>query len=564
MANTITVKVDGYDGRYLDLVCTQTPNGSAENSSTIRWTLSAKGGSVNRYATGPTRVIINGVTVYSKDRVSIDTDGFPVTKGSVSDTLVVKHDANGEKTLSVKLSTAIYYKAVTEARGEWTLDAIPRYAAITHSLHAGEETGVTIHWVSDSVVDALWYRLNNRASWTGIPMAEGKSGTYTIGGLEENTAYKIQTRVRRKDSQLTTDSSTLSVTTYAYPHCIETPNFVIGEEITLKFYNPLKRSITFRIVANGTVLPYVWGVSGTTYTGIHSEGVQEQLYSSIPNSKKGKYEVVVSYGDIEKTQKNDNTYTVDDTKCAPVFGAFSYQDDNAVTSALTGNDRALVKGHSVLYVAVSSAQKAVGRYGAAITKYVVTCDTLRKEIPYADTDVSAQVGVPLYDGVKRLNVRAYDSRGLSTLAYQDVVVTDYQKPVIHASAQRYNHFEARTTLGVNGTYAPLTIDGVNKNRMIKVSYRVREVGGEWSGLSEIPLSDDGDGAYDCEEAVLSLDNQKAFEMEIQAYDRLGFSSETAYVDVGQAVFFVSSNQRACYVNGTKIIMYDIVETWEGW
>ena len=47
-----------YDGRYLKLVCEQTSKSSANNTSTIKWTLSAVGGSVDNYSTGPTKVEI--------------------------------------------------------------------------------------------------------------------------------------------------------------------------------------------------------------------------------------------------------------------------------------------------------------------------------------------------------------------------------------------------------------------------------------------------------------------------------------------------------------------------
>jgi hypothetical protein len=52
--------------------------------------------------------------------------------------------------------------------------------------------------------------------------------------------------------------------------------------------------------------------------------------------------------------------------------------------------------------------------------------------------------------------------------------------------------------------------------------------------------------------VLSLDNTKSFEFQIKAVDKLETNGSSVNVDVGQAIFFVSTNKRACYINGEMI------------
>lgn len=560
MAKSITLQVSGYDGRYMELVCTQTSNGSAKNSSKINWTLSTKGGSVNLYATGPTKVVIDGMTVYSKDRVSIDYNGFPVTKGSVSGEIEVKHDSNGDKKVDVSLSTAIYYRTVSEESDRWTLDSIPRYAKVTHSLHSAEETSVKVNWASDSEIDSLSYNIDNGELWVFVDAGNGKSGTYTIKGLEENTAHKIITRVRRKDSQLFTKTSALSVKTYDYPHCIETPDFVIGNPITLKFYNPLRRKFSFQIVASGVVLPYLWEVNGTTYTGIYAENVQTQLYNTIPNSKYGTYEVVVTYGDVEKTWVNENRYYIDESKCTPVFRSFNYYDSKAVA----GDDLLIVESLSRLFVKIGASDKAAPVNGASMKRYVITCDTLRKEVAYSDSDLFVDLGSILAHGARRLSVRAYDSRGIFKEAFYDVDVIEYAKPVVEVDAQRLNNFEAQTTIRISGKYSSFGAAGLDHNGIASVKMRVREEKGAWGSPSTLNVTYSA-GAFTCDDVILSLDNGKAYDIEVVVTDRQN-STTTVYgsVGVGQSVFFVSSNKKACYVNGTKIIMYDVVDTWGGW
>lgn len=130
MASTYQIATNYYDTRRLRLYCTQTRN-IASNTSTINWTLYSEGGVDGNYSTGPTTVTINGVTVYSKPRVEWNEYSFPASKGSVSGSLVVGHNNNGSKSVTVSLTTAIYVFATSTYSGTWVLDANPRASSYT-------------------------------------------------------------------------------------------------------------------------------------------------------------------------------------------------------------------------------------------------------------------------------------------------------------------------------------------------------------------------------------------------------------------------------------------------
>lgn len=556
MAKTITLKSSSYDGRYMQLVCEQTSNGSAKNSSTIKWTLSTVGGSVNYYSTGPTTVVINGTTVYSNSRVAWSSGSFPASKGSKSGEITVSHANDGTKKIKVSFSTAIYTSTVTTYSDEWTLDSIPRYGTSAQSLNAKTETTIKMNWSSDSTVDYLWYSTNNGSSWTGVNVADGKSGTYTIGDLSPNTTYKIKTRIRRKDSQLTTDSSALSVTTYNYPYCTDSPNFILGNALTLKFYNPLSRAFKFYIIGNGNQIDVEYNCSSDTYTGVNNTTSSvPYLYATIPNAKSGKYKVKVVYGDYTHTRDNGNTYTIKESECYPTFTSFNYKDTNTTITNITGNNQILVKGLSAITVEIPAANKMVAKNSATPNKYIANIDTTNKTLSYSATSaVSVAMGTINAVGTKRISVTAYDSRELPKTAYKDVTIYDYSKPIINVSAKRLNNFEAQTTLKVSGSYSRLTIGGVDKNTLKSVQYRYREAGGTWGSLTTLTTTLTS-GKFTCNDVVLSLDITKAFEFEIQATDSFGtltVSKATAVVDIGQAIFFVSSNKKTAYINNIEI------------
>lgn len=141
------------------------------------------------------------------------------------------------------------------AYGTFSLKKIPRYATCNQSLNSKTETTIKMNWSSDNTIDYLWYSKNNGSSWTAVGSVNATSGSYSITGLTPNTTYNIKTRVRRKDSQLTTDSSSLSITTYKAP--------------THSLKSKTETSIVMNWSADSTI-DYIWYSkdNGTNWTGV--------------------------------------------------------------------------------------------------------------------------------------------------------------------------------------------------------------------------------------------------------------------------------------------------------
>lgn len=130
----------------------------------------------------------------------------------------ITHDDDGTKGVEKSASFYCYALPTENTIKAWmVMPDIPRYATSKQSLNSKTETTIKMNWSSDNTIDYIWYSINNGSTWTGIDITDATSGNYTITGLTANTTYSIKTRVRRKDSQLTTDSSSLSIKTYALP-----------------------------------------------------------------------------------------------------------------------------------------------------------------------------------------------------------------------------------------------------------------------------------------------------------------------------------------------------------
>lgn len=461
---------------------------------------------------------------------------------------------SGWKTVTNKTSgTTPFYFSVKDTQntswcnytsGTYNLAVSPAYANITKfNINKLNETSVIIDWSASDTCDYVAYSIDNGSTWSTL------NSDNIVTGLTANTTYNFKLRVRRQDSQLITDSTALAVTTYDYPHvtAVGVADLIIGESQKLTLYNPLYRSVTIKMYHDDIEL-FDYNTDDTTVEFTPNEAT---LYSTIPNDQVGKCVYTVIFDNIStKTTTGDYTYRIKGTE-VPIFNDFTYKDSNTVVTDVTGNDQVLIKGLSTLEVTIPSSNKMEAVHSALPNNYVINIDNLSSTVEYSIDDVISTIGTVVSSGTKRLNVRAYDSRMLSTLSYKDITVYDYSKPVVNATVTRLNNFESQTTVKVAGTYTRLTIDGVDKNTITNVEYRYREAGGNWSNYTTLNTSV-SKGKYTCSDVIISLDNTKEFDIELRVTDKLSNNTATNKVGVGQAIFMISSNKKKCYINGDEV------------
>lgn len=505
--------------------------------------------------------VINGSTVQSTIKYSNikNTGEHQLASGSTT----IYHNSDGTKSFSASISGWLYSYGNTSGSGSFDLPTIPRYFSSTPRLEltSKTETSATFKWSTSENASVIQYKIDN-GSWVDVETGVNKSsGTFTVNGLSANTNYTIYGDFKRADSGLwATTKPSVNMSTYAYPYCNSTPNFIIGNSLTLGLYNPLGRSVKVNIIGADGSQCTEDTTTGTSLTGYTNETCKNNFYKSIPNSNTGKYKVKVTYGSVVNTANNGNTYSTNANECSPVFSTFTYKDSNTNVTAITGNDQILVKGLSTLYVMIASANKMTTKRSATPKNYNITCDTLNKNVDYSTNDIEVSVGAIANAGNKRINVKAFDSRNNNATAYKDITVLDYNKPVINASVKRLNDFENQTTLSISGTFTKVLINNVNKNTIKTIQYRYRETSGNWSNWTTVTFTLN-DNKYSCNDVILSLDNTKSFEFEIKVTDNLDSNTSATGVGVGKPIFFISTNKKACYINGQEILMYDVVDEW---
>ena len=522
----------GSTSSYITFKCSwsSTPN-QATNKSTVTVTVTASKSSsstANTYGTQETKVTV-GSSAQSNSGSFTLAPGKTITLFSKSYT--VAHESDGTK--SVKITANVGGNVMYgNGSATVTLDKIPRYATVTQSNTAKTETTATIKWSSDATVDYIWYSTNNGSSWTGINVADGTSGTYTINGLNPNTTYQVKTRVRRKDSQLTTDSSALAVTTYAYPYANSMPSFTIGNKLTIGLYNPLNRSVKVNIIGADDSQISDDTTSGTSITGYNGSVVVGRLYDSIPNSKYGTYRVRVTYGSNVSTATGGR-YTVNENDCKPSIGTVSYADTNASVITITGSNQDIVRNHStVSYTATGlSAQK-----GASVSSCSVTINGETYNLTISGT--TATGGNATIDSGTNVDAvfTVTDSRGVTATKTCSVNMLDWQLPSAIITLQRQHNFYTATDLTVDAMFS-----SINGNNTITISYACTKDGDTSPTVTGT-----------CQDNVLKtiqLDNTYAWAVKVTLTDRFnGTTIYNLYISRGMPIIYFDRLKRSIGVN----------------
>lgn len=522
VTKTLTIGSTANQRPYGVLTVKETATSTANNTSTLSISLVLKRpSSISSSATKTASCTING-TKYTWS----GTIGGSGDKTLISKTQTVTHNTDGTKSISIAASIDldITWGGVSigtiSGSGTMTLTKIPRYATVTQSLAARTETTISMNWTSDSTIDYIWYSTNNGSSWVGINITDGKTGSYTISGRSANTTYQIKTRVRRKDSQLTTDSSALSVTTYAYPYCNSTPNFTIGNKFIIGLYNPLKRSVTVNILGADNSQCTNDTTTGTSVTGFAGTTVVNNFYASIPNAKSGTYKVKVTYGSNISTV-NGGTYSINQNICLPSISSVTYQDTNSTTTAITDNNQQIISNQSKVKF-TATGLSAINSASISTCKLSLNGNTYNMTI----SGTTATVSNLTIDSGSNLTgtVTLTDSRGLTATKNVTVTMLDWVLPTAIISLQRQNNFYSETDINVNADYS--SIDSKN-TITIKVRYK-KTTNSTWSTYQTLQ-----DGVT----STLNLDNLYEWNVQVVVTDLFGSTTYNLTVGIGLPIIY---------------------------
>jgi len=489
---------------------------------------------------------INGNKVYNAPSGNQYYNNNTITGGTIT---IPSSNSAGDGSISISfragVGTSQSYNL--SGSGTWNLDRIPRYATVTQSLASKTETSITMNWKTDSEIDILWFSTDGGTTWAWIN-ATGTTGTYTIERttgdisehIKENTTYSILTRVRRKDSGLNSQTSALSVTTYNYPYCTSTPNFTIGDTLTLPLYNPLNRNVQVYILSYDEHKSSAT-TSKTSISGFNDTTWQNWFYARIPNARSGTYKAVVYYTDEAglthlRPSSTSGTYSVNVANCQPTIGSVIYLDSNGSSVAITGADSIIVQYMSNLYFNFNGlvAKNYASITGIQVningtTKYgTITGSGLTASIDFGEINVSGDVNAI---------IQLTDSRQITTVMNKTVNVTEYTIPNAIINLSRKSNFYEESYIKVNAVYSQIGYNTINIRYCMKKSSEDDSQYTSWVNLS------------DNVQATFNADNNTDWNIWVQLYDT--FLTTIGSPEGGNAV-----NYHLILPRGIPIIFFD--------
>lgn len=228
------------------------------------------------------------------------------TSGSLTlfnKTKTITHNSDGTKSISASVSIPTKTSSGTvTASKSLTLTNIPRYATAYGSVSNVSYTTCTVNWGSDSIIDYVWLSLNWGTTWIAIGSANATSGSFPVSGLAAGTEYHAEVRLRRKDSQLTTNSAKFDIITPAYPNP--------------KAYQSLASETDTTIVMNwssDTTCDYLWYSinGGSSWVAIGSVNASSGSYTISGLSPSTTYSIVTRVrGKVSQKLGNSSALSV--------------------------------------------------------------------------------------------------------------------------------------------------------------------------------------------------------------------------------------------------------------
>lgn len=527
------------------------------------------------------KLFLNNKEVFSKDNRSFDkgwsfeetTEWFTVSS-KISGTTpfyVMVNDILDSTWCQYTSSTYnLYVSSAYTSISEFSVSKISGYSGIT---------AVKINWKTVDIIDYLWYSIDNGSNWTRYDVSDGTSGSFNVTGLSPNTGYNFKIRVRRKDSQLTTDSGAYYQATYDYNKITSSyPNVSNGSTLRVTGTNPSGATCKVKIEVSGAAR-----LSSTGTDVTFSASDINSLMQYYPSDKTFTIRAVVCTLDGSGTERYwsylDGTYTI--TNSNPIFNDFDYCDNNSTIVSLTGSNAYLVKNKSNLKVIIPSSKKMTAQNYATPSSYRVEVSNLTGTIAYSTNDVSIDLGKINLAGTLNLSVSAIDSRGNITTKTKKIYIIDYNAPVQSVSIERLNGFENTTTVNIGGSFSLITCGSSNKNTIKSVRYRYKEsTSATWNSWNKMTHSI-SNNTYSCVQQVLTLDNEKSYNFEVEVVDNLETINLPYFVAQGIPIEFINATRKnvgiGCFndneeyslavrgniylKSGNAIVDYEVVDTW---
>lgn len=403
-----------------------------------------------------------GGNVFRNETVQVNVSSPNAYIGIASGSITVTHDSSGNYALGFSAQIAASsYGVSASINNTFNCATIPRYTTVYNSARSKTIDSISVNWSTTDARDWTQYSLNG-GGWTNANdtvASDNKSGYYTISGLSPNTAYTVKTRCRRADSQLWSEAGAITISTYHHGLVSGASNFNDEQNPTISYTNAFGNGVG-KLEACISVTGATDDVkyreiskTGTSYTFNLTEDERNVLRKKATGNS-----LAVAF--FVRTTYNGKTYhsswgvIMSIVNANPTFTNWSYEDTNSRIVELTGNNQIVVKGYSTVRGVVTTANKAIAKKQASITKYQLNIGGGIKEREYSSS--STVYTDSILANTNTFTMYAIDSRTNSTAVQKTLDTSKYKQysdisiDTSKTNATRLNKIGSQTTLNVEG------------------------------------------------------------------------------------------------------------------
>jgi hypothetical protein len=304
------------------------------------------------------------------------------------------------------------------------------------------------------------------------------------------------------------------------------PNFTDAVNPTIKYSNPagsavsgLDACISFSSDSSATpAISYrAVGKTGTSYTFNLTTAEKNTLKNNTSgNSRTVYFHLRTTIGSAKYYSSLAKTFTISDTSIS--FSGTGY-DTNSRTTALTGNNKYIVKGYSNLYYNVNATSAS-----GSISSFTATC---------AGRTLSSNTGTFYGATSADISFKATDNRGNTASAnLGGTTLINYFKPTLQLKIIPTTT-NGDLTLQISGTFFNQSFGKVKNT--LTCRYSISHEGSGYSSGSSFDLSISGN-SYSGSITISGLDYKNAYIVGVNAYDELDEVQINNQRTVGKPVF----------------------------
>lgn len=378
--------------------------------------------------------------------------------------------------------------------------------------------------------------------------------------------------VYRKDVGNTGQSGVVTATTKGLPYINSIPSFNIGNNTNITVVNNSQIQ-SFSIIQqlyNSTWinLPTISVGDGNTFTSksFTTSYDANTLYSNCPNSNSLLLHAVLQIKTAYRTYNSAYyNYYANVVNSNPAINSFDYETNigTNINEIISGTQN-LITGEGNLQLQFPESSATSMNYASIsyYESYIIYNNNVitSGNIPYSSTafNYNYPINNITQAGTYWIKLVAVDSRGnKSDSMMKSILVYKYNPPALgtkNKALVRYNNFESKIFVDLEGLVSNITISSVKKNHIKSFSYCYAESGKEFSEL--IPITN-YDTSYDSNDNVnmifkkgsnedsdsyfISLDYDKSYVVKFVLEDLLHSVEYIAYVDQGVPLFAVTDS-----------------------